>query len=469
MHIYNTLSKKKEIFQPIEPGKITMYMCGPTVYNFIHIGNARSFIMADIIRRYLEFKGFQLKFVMNLTDIDDNIIKKSIEEKKSTNELAEYYSSMFFEDLKNLKVKKADVYPKATEHVQEMIDVIKKLEEKGFVYVVDGTVFYKVNNFEHYGKLSGKNIQELESGVRVGINEDKSNPLDFVLWKKAKENEPSWDSPWGKGRPGWHIECSAMSTKHLGESIDIHAGGIDLIFPHHENEIAQSEACFEKDFVKYWIHFGFLNFENEKMSKSLGNFFTARDVLKRYPAEVIRLFFSQTYYGGPLNFSDELLDSAKKGYERIFNLSSKIENELKLQNKSNVIPEFNIQKYYDEFKSVMDDDFNSPQAVAVIFNFIHDANKTIAGIDNIDVSFFSELKKFLQDTAEGVLGIIHFNELSSDSKVPLENDLIQLLINLRNSLKKEKNFALADQIRQDLNNLGIILEDSKTGTSYKIK
>ena len=469
MQIYNTLSKKKEIFQPINPPVVTMYMCGPTVYNYFHIGNARSFIMADIVRRYLEFKGCQLKFVMNLTDIDDNIIKKSIEENKSTKELAEFYSNMFFEDLKNLKIKKADFYPKATDHVQEMIEVIKKLEEKGFVYVVDETVFYKVNNFENYGRLSGKNLKDLESGVRVEINEDKTNPLDFVLWKKAKENEPSWDSPWGKGRPGWHIECSAMSTKLLGESIDIHAGGIDLIFPHHENEIAQSEACFEKKFVKYWMHFGFLNFQNEKMSKSLGNFFTARDVLKRYNAEVIRLFFSQTYYGGPLNFSDELLESAKKGYEKILNLAIKIESELKIQNKSNVIPDFNLQKYYDDFSSVMDDDFNTPQAIAIIFNCIHDANKIIAGNQNIDVAFYVDLKKFLQVTAGGVLGLIHFDELMGNAKVSLENDLIQLLIKLRNSLKIEKNFLLADKIREDLNQLGIKLEDSKTGTTYKIK
>ncbi|NJD23333.1 MAG: cysteine--tRNA ligase [Melioribacter sp.] len=467
MKIYNTFTKTKEEFQPVNPPNVSMYMCGPTVYNYFHIGNARSFVMADIVRRYLEYKGFLVRFIMNITDVDDNIIKKSFEEKKSTINVASFYTEAFFKDVKRLKIKAANFYPKATLHISEMIEVIKELEQKGFAYNVDGNVFYDVSKFSDYGKLSGKNTNDLESGARVDVNEEKKNPLDFSLWKKAKDGEPSWESPWGKGRPGWHIECSAMSTKHLGKSIDIHAGGNDLIFPHHENEIAQSEACFEQKFVKYWIHFGFLNIQNEKMSKSLGNFFTAREVLDKYTAEAIRLFFAQTNYGGPLNFSDELLNSAQKGYEKILNLAEKIEREIKLNIISEVKPEFDVRKYYSDFEKVMDDDFNSPQAVAVIFDFIRAANKVIAESSNIDSSFYLGLKQFLKNTAENVLGIIHFDDLVNEINPNIDNEQIELLIKKRDIAKKEKNFALADQIRTELMNLGIILQDSKTGTTFK--
>ncbi|MHB8929626.1 MAG: cysteine--tRNA ligase, partial [Melioribacteraceae bacterium] len=392
MQIYNTFSRKKEEFTPLNPPLVTMYMCGPTVYNYFHIGNARSFIMADIVRRYLQFCGFDVKFIMNLTDVDDNIIKKALEEKRPADEVAQFYSNAFFEDINKLKIKPATTYPKATMHVQEMINVINELEKKGIAYNVDGNVFYDISKFPSYGKLSGKKTDELESGSRVEINEAKRNPLDFALWKKAKDGEPSWDSPWGKGRPGWHIECTAMSTKHLGKSIDIHAGGNDLIFPHHENEIAQSEACFEQKFVKYWMHFGFLNIQNEKMSKSLGNFFTARDVLAKYSAETIRLFFAQTHYGGPLNFSDELLNSAKKGCEKISNLIEVAENQIRNNSQEGVDPEFDFQKYRNDFMSVMDDDFNTPQAVAVIFDFIRAVNKIVAENEKINVRFFHQVK-----------------------------------------------------------------------------
>jgi len=469
MLIYNTFSKQKEVFQPLNPPDVTMYMCGPTVYDFFHIGNARSFVMADIVRRYLEFKGYKMKFVMNITDVDDRIIKKSIEEKKSSAVIAEFYTQAFFDDIKKLKVKPANVYPKATDHVEEMIKVINELIKKGIAYNINGNVFYDVHKFSGYGNLSGKKLTELEAGSRVDINEEKKNPLDFALWKKVKEGEPSWDSPWGKGRPGWHIECSAMSTKHLGKSIDIHAGGNDLIFPHHENEIAQSEACFNQKFVNYWMHFGFLNIQNEKMSKSLGNFFTARDVVAKYHAEAVRLFFAQTHYGGPLNFSDELLDAAKKGYDKILNLALKIENEIKLNAKDGIVPDFDIQKFYDDFIKVMDDDFNSPQAVAIIFDFIRLINTIIAENNKINVSFFHIIKKFLQDTAENILGVIHFDELEKGSKVTLENDLIELLIKIRKLSKKEKNYRMADQIRDELNKMGIIIEDGKSGTTYKRK
>jgi cysteinyl-tRNA synthetase len=309
MLIYNTLDRKKEEFKPINPPSVSMYVCGPTVYDLFHIGNARSFVMGDMIRRYLEYRGYNVKYVMNLTDVDDKIIKRANEQGVDAKDYAEKYISEFFKDIDGLKVKRADAYPQATHHIDDMIELIKELEKKEIAYNVNGDVFYDVRKFKDYGKLSGKNIDDLESGARIEINENKHNPLDFALWKKAKEGEPKWESPWGKGRPGWHIECSAMSMKELGETIDIHAGGSDLIFPHHENEIAQSEAATCHDFVKYWVHFGFLNIRNEKMSKSLGNFFTTRDVLKKFNAETIRLFFSQTHYAAPLNFSEELLFS----------------------------------------------------------------------------------------------------------------------------------------------------------------
>ena len=467
MLIYNTLSRKKEEFHPIHPDFVTMYVCGPTVYDFFHIGNARSFIMADIIRRYLEFKGFKVKFTMNITDVDDNIIKKSIQEKKPASEVAAYYAQAFFDDMKKLKVSAATFNPRATNHIETMINLISDLEKKGIAYNVNGNVFFDVSKFNEYGKLSGKNINELEAGARIEINDEKKNPLDFALWKKAKEGEPSWDSPWGKGRPGWHIECSAMSTNLLGKTIDIHAGGNDLIFPHHENEIAQSESAFEQKFVNYWMHFGFLNIQNEKMSKSLGNFFTAREILTKYSAEAIRLFFSQTYYGGPLNFSDELLDSAQKGAEKIINLAEKIEHSLKAATDDGINPDFNFQKYYDDFAKVMDDDFNTPQGVAVIFDFVKAVNKIISDNEKIKIQFFVDAKKFLKGVADNVLGIISLEQLGKSSEGILEDDLIKLLIGVRETLKKEKNFSLADQIRNDLNKLGILLEDSKSGTTFK--
>ncbi|MGE5861576.1 MAG: cysteine--tRNA ligase [Ignavibacteria bacterium] len=469
LSLYNTLTKRKEEFIPLKPSHVNFYICGPTVYDYFHIGNARTFVMSDIIRRYLEYKGFNVKFVMNLTDIDDRIIKKSIEEKKSAQAVAEFYSDRFFEDIKKLKLKEADLYPKATKHIDEIVEIIKNLESKGFAYNVEGNVFYDVSKFKDYGKLSGKKIDELESGARVDVNEEKKNPLDFALWKKAKPGEPFWDSPWGKGRPGWHIECSAMSSKHLGETFDIHAGGNDLIFPHHENEIAQSEAANGKPFVIYWIHFGFLNVNQEKMSKSLGNFFTAREVLQKYSAETIRLLFSQTHYRGPLNFSDELLNAAKKGLEKLNNLIEKVEEQLNEGNGTGFVPDFDFSKYYQDFEDSMDDDFNSPQAAAVIFDFIKDANKIISEHDNIGKEFYLKVKEFFRRTAENVLGIIDFSSTGRKGDGALENNLIELLIRLRNEAKKEKNFRLSDQIRDELNKLGIQLQDSKDRTIFKVK
>jgi cysteinyl-tRNA synthetase len=468
LKIYNTLTNQKEEFKPIDPPNVNMYMCGPTVYDYFHIGNARSFINADFIRRYLEFKNYKVKYVMNLTDVDDKIINKSNEEKIKPEKVTEKYIEAFFEDIDKLKIKKADVFPKATMHMDDIIRMIKKLEEKGFAYNVNGNVFYDVGKFVEYGKLSGKKIDELESGSRVEVNVEKKNPLDFALWKKAKKGEPYWESPWGNGRPGWHIECSAMSCKHLGETFDIHAGGNDLIFPHHENEIAQSEAANQKKFVNYWIHFGFLNMDNEKMSKSLGNFFTARDVLKKYSAETIRMLFAQTHYRGPLNFSDELLSAAEKGLEKLNNLALKINDEIKLNRQKGSSPVFDFEKYLFAFTNAMDDDFNTPQGIAAIFDLVKDVNRTIAENEYVIAEFYLSVKAFLKKTASDVFGILDFDKLSKSSDGKLEGELIELLIQLRTDAKKEKNYALADKIRSELNNLGVILEDSKDRTIYKI-
>jgi len=464
--IYNTLTKTKQEFKPITPNEVKMYICGPTVYDYFHLGNARSFIMSDIIRRYLEYKKYNVKFVMNLTDVDDKIIKKANEEGKTSTNVAEFYSKAFFEDIEKLKVKRATVNPKATAHMQEIIDLIKQLEDKGFAYNNNGDVFYNVKKFDGYGKLSGKNIEDLESGARVEINESKRNPLDFSLWKKAKPNEPYWESPWGNGRPGWHIECSAMSCKHLGESFDIHAGGNDLIFPHHENEIAQSEAATGKTFSNYWIHFGFLNIDNEKMSKSLGNFFTTREVLKKYSAGVIRLFFSQTHYAGPLNYNDSLLEASKKGLEKIENLVHRINELLKTAIDKTVV-DFSSTAYKEAFENAMDDDFNTSKATAVIFDYIKEANRFLDGNSSVGKVELNSIKEFLQATAQNVLGIIDV-DATPQSDNGLEQSLIQLLINLRTDAKKEKNFQLSDKIRDQLNDLGVILQDSKEGTTYKI-
>jgi cysteinyl-tRNA synthetase len=443
-----------------------MYICGPTVYDYFHIGNARTFIMADIIRRYLEYKGYTVKFVMNLTDIDDKIIKKSIEEKIPASDVARKYSEAFFNDIKRLRIKPATLYPRATEHVDEILGMIKSLVDNGAAYNVGGNVFYNVSSFKQYGKLSGKKIDELEVGARVEVMEEKQNPLDFALWKKSKEGEPFWKSEWGNGRPGWHIECSAMSCKHLGETFDIHAGGNDLIFPHHENEIAQSEAATRKPFVKYWLHFGFLNINKEKMSKSLGNFFTARDILKKYSAEAIRLFFAQAHYRGPVDFNEELLDAAEKGLEKLKNIQSTINSALIKNKTEGINPEFDFQSFEKRFTDALDDDFNTSQAVAVIFDFVKEVNRSIADNENIQINFYIGVRSFLVNTAEKVLGIISFEEKETKQDSLLENELIKILIDIRLKAKNVKNFQLADEIRKKLEGLGITLKDTKEGTDY---
>ncbi|MCR4418132.1 MAG: cysteine--tRNA ligase [Ignavibacteria bacterium] len=463
MRFYNTLTKKIEEFIPLEPGKVKIYMCGPTVYDYFHIGNARSFVMIDIIRRYFIYKGYEVKFVMNLTDIDDKIINKALSEGVTAQEIASKYSQAFFEDIKKLKIKPADVYPKATENIQYIIELTQKLIEKGFAYQIDGDVYYDVTKFSEYGKLSGKNLDELISGARVDVNEQKKNPADFALWKSAKPGEPYWDSPWGKGRPGWHIECSVMSMRNLGETFDIHAGGNDLIFPHHENEIAQSEAATGKPFARYWIHFGFLNIDNQKMSKSLGNFFTAREILEKYSPEALRLLYSQTIYSAPLNFSLDLLSNTENAVKRL-------ENSLHLVRTAQLVEsqeDFDVTRYYQAFEEAMDDNFNSPEAVAVIFDFVKEVNSFIAEKNGLSLSNKEKILSVFKNLAQDIFGIIDLEKGAKlDNK--LIDDLMKIIIDIRSQLRAEKRFDLSDKIRDELKKLGIELEDKKGITTYKV-
>lgn len=460
---YNTLTKRIEEFIPLEPGKVKIYMCGPTVYDYFHIGNARSFVMIDIIRRYFIYKGYEVKFVMNLTDIDDKIINKALSEGTTAQYIAEKYSKAFFEDISKLKIKPADVYPKATETINDIINLIQNLIEKGFAYTIDGDVYYDVTKFSEYGKLSGKNLEDLISGARVDVNEQKKHAADFALWKAAKPGEPFWESPWGNGRPGWHIECSVMSMNNLGETFDIHAGGNDLIFPHHENEIAQSEAATGKTFARYWLHFGFLNIDNQKMSKSLGNFFTARQILEKYSPEALRLLYSQTIYSAPLNFSTDILNNAENAVKRLKNSLHLVQSAPLTQSQE----DFNVQRFYQAFEEAMDDNFNTPQAVAVIFDFVKEVNSFVAKYNALSSSNKEKILLLFLNLGQGVLGII---DLEKENKIDdkLIDDLLKILIELRAQLRSEKRFDLSDKIRDELKKLGIELEDKKGITTYKI-
>ncbi|GAB1347799.1 cysteine--tRNA ligase [Ignavibacteriales bacterium] len=465
LKIYNTLTRKKEEFIPLNPPEVTVYSCGPTVYDYFHIGNARSFVMSDIVRRYLIYSGYKVKFAMNLTDIDDKIINKANALGIDSKEVAKKFSDAFFEDIDKLGLLRADVNPRATEHIPEIISMIEALIKNGKAYEVNGDVFYEISKFEGYGKLSGKNIDDLESGSRVEVNEIKRSPLDFALWKSAKPGEPWWQSPWGKGRPGWHIECSAMSCKHLGETFDIHAGGSDLIFPHHENEIAQSEGATGKQFARFWMHYGFLNIDNEKMSKSLGNVFNLRDMVQRYKPETLRFFYAQTHYASPLNFTAEALESADRGLEKLSNLFDNLKQGLAAGPASSAV-EYNFSSSYEAFKDAMDDDFNSPKAIAVIYDFVKEVNTVIASGNGLSREFYEGALEFLKKTADGVLGILR-TEKKEEADTGLENELIELLIKLRIDAKKEKNYPLSDKIRNELNALGITLQDTKEGSTYK--
>jgi len=457
MKLFNTLTKEKENFVPIEPGKIRMYACGPTVYNYFHIGNARTFMTFDAMRRYFQYRGYEVSFVQNFTDVDDKIINRAKEEGISPQEVSEKYIQEYFKDAEALGIQRADVHPKVTENMPEIIALIKGLVEKGYAYIANGDVYFNVLKFEDYGKLSKQSIGDLCCGARVEVNEQKENPLDFALWKAAKEGEPRWESPWGWGRPGWHIECSAMAKKYLGETIDIHGGGGDLVFPHHENEIAQSEAAFDKPFANYWLHVGYLNVDNQKMSKSLNNFFTPREIAEEYDLEVIRFFILSAHYRSPLNFSQELVEAAKNGLERLYNGKSNLQHAIAhSQGATEKRPSWveELARYRERFIEVMDDDFNTADGISVIFELIRHLN-THANPQS-GKHHLEEAYNLLMELA-GVLGLLGKGEENS-----LEADL-EALIEERQQARKDKNFKRADEIRDLLKERGIVLEDTPQG------
>jgi cysteinyl-tRNA synthetase len=467
MKIYNTLSRQKEEFVPLEEGKVSMYVCGPTVYNLIHIGNARPMIVFDTARRYMEHKGYAVNYVSNFTDVDDKIIRKANEEGVDPSVISERYIAECRKDMQALNVKPATVHPKATEEIGGMIDMIRSLIDKGHAYTAqDGTVYFKTRSFKPYGKLSHKNLDDLRSGGRsllVSGEEQKQDPLDFVLWKPKKEGEPYWESPWCEGRPGWHIECSVMSRKYLGEEIDIHAGGEDLIFPHHENEIAQSEAANGKEFAKYWMHNGFLNIDNKKMSKSEGNFFTVRDIGEKYDLQVLRFFMLSAHYRSPLNFSAELMEAASNGLDRIvtsvtnlnFLLKNAQDREMTEEEKK-LIEE--AKEYIVKFDEAMDDDFNTADAISAIFELVKFVNTSVSG-DSASV--------FLHAMKDEIVLLSDICGLIVDKKEEILDTQIEELIQERQEARKARNFARADEIRDTLAAQGIILEDTREGVKWK--
>ncbi|MBE5833649.1 MAG: cysteine--tRNA ligase [Butyrivibrio sp.] len=467
MQIYNTMSKKKEDFVPIEEGKVRMYVCGPTVYNLIHIGNARPMIFFDTVRRYMLYKGFEVNYVSNFTDVDDKIIKRAIEEGVDSNVISERYIAECKKDMASMNIMPATTHPLATQEIDGMIDMIKTLIEKGYAYpAADGTVYYRTRKFAEYGKLSHKNLDDLRSGERalkVSGEDQKEDPLDFVLWKPKKEGEPFWESPWCQGRPGWHIECSVMSKKYLGEEIDIHGGGEDLVFPHHENEIAQSEGCSGHEFSRYWMHNAFLNINNHKMSKSAGNFFTVRDILEKYDAMVLRMFMLSAHYRSPLNFSDELMESAKAGYERIVNSVSNLNFLLEGERAADLTEAekalmTELEGFRRKFESVMEDDFNTADAITAVFDAVKFANTNVSGASS--AAFIEAVKKEIVELSD-ILGLI------VEVKQELGDADIEKLIAERQQARKDKNFARADEIRNELLEKGIILEDTREGVKWK--
>ena len=462
--VYNTLNKKKEEFIPLTPGEVKMYVCGPTVYNFFHIGNGRTFIVFDTIRRYFEYRGFKVDFVQNFTDIDDKMIKKANEEGTTVKKIGDTYIKEYYQDADALNIERATVNPRATEFIGEIIKFVKGLVDKGYAYEVDGDVYFSTKKFEGYGKLSGQNIEDLQSGARISVDERKKDPMDFAIWKAQKPGEPAWDSPWGMGRPGWHIECSCMAKKLLGETIDIHAGGSDLKFPHHENEIAQSEALTGEPFARYWLHSAFVNVNNEKMSKSLNNFFTAREILERYDADVIRFLMLSAHYRQQLNFSEDLLESAKASVERIYNAIGNLENLIDEVSREEMNEEEkayleSLNKYKEKYIEKMDDDFNTADAITAIFDLIKDTNT------NITIDSSKELaKKALELIRElgAPLGMFQ-----KSTKGNLEEE-IEALIAERQQARKDRDFALADKIRDELKDREIVLEDTPQGVRWKM-
>ena len=466
MKVFNTLTKKKEEFVPLEEGKVRMYVCGPTVYNYIHIGNARPMIVFDTVRRYFEYKGYDVNYVSNFTDVDDKIIKKAIEEQVSAQEISQRYIAECKKDMAGMNVKPATKHPLATEEICGMVEMISELIDKGYAYEKNGTVYFSTRKFKDYGKLSHKNLDDLRSGGRsllVSGEDEKEDPLDFVLWKPKKEGEPFWKSPWSDGRPGWHIECSVMSRKYLGEQIDIHAGGEDLIFPHHENEIAQSEAANGKEFARYWMHNAFLNIDNRKMSKSLGNFRTVREISEQYDLQVLRFFMLSAHYRSPLNFSAELMEASKNGLERILNATDNLKHliasvateEMSAEEKEAFSK---TDAYVEEFEKAMDDDFNTADAIAAIFELVKYANTTATAESS---------KEYLRGVLDRIVKLGDVLGLILDKKEELLDADIEKLIEERQAARKAKDFARADAIRDELLEKGIILKDTREGVQWK--
>ena len=466
MKIYNTLTRKKEEFQPLEEGKVKMYVCGPTVYNLIHIGNARPMICFDTVRRYLEYKGYDVNYVSNFTDVDDKIIKKANEEGVSAEEISQRYIAECKKDMEGMNIKPATTHPLATQEIGGMIDMIQTLIDKGYAYNVNGTVYYRTGKFEGYGKLSKKNIDDLEAGhrdIKVAGESEKEDPLDFVLWKPKKEGEPYWESPWSEGRPGWHIECSVMSKKYLADEIDIHAGGEDLIFPHHENEIAQSEAANGVPFAKYWMHNAFLNIDNKKMSKSLGNFFTVRDISKEYDLQVLRFFMLSAHYRNPINFSHDLMESAKNGLDRIVtavgNLTHLAENAQAgaMTDEEKALLE-KTAEMTAKFEAAMEDDFNTADAIAAVFELVKFANSNSSAGNTAE--YLNALKAKITALTD-VLGLV------TEKEAEMLDEEIENLIAQRQQARKDRDFAKADEIRDTLLAKGIVLEDTREGVRWK--
>lgn len=466
MKLYNTLTKQKEEFIPLEEGKVKMYVCGPTVYNFIHIGNARPMIVFDTARRYMEYKGYEVNFVSNFTDVDDKIIKKSVEEGVSAEEISQRYIKECKKDMADMNVREATTHPLATQEIDGMIDMIQTLIDKGYAYDVNGTVYFRTRKFEEYGKLSHKNLDDLRSGERsllVSGEDQKEDSLDFVLWKPKKEGEPFWVSPWGEGRPGWHIECSVMAKKYLGEEIDIHAGGEDLIFPHHENEIAQSECCNGKIFARYWLHNGFLNIDNRKMSKSLGNFFTVREIGEQYDLQVLRFFMLSAHYRSPINFSREIMESSKSALERIVTAVSNLKHLSEMagvdqasEQETALLEE--MKTYRKKLEDAMDDDLNTADAISAIFELVKFANTH--GGETSSREFVDRVRKEIIELSD-ILGLIVEKEEEN------LDDAIEKLIQERQAARKARDFKRADEIRDELLAQGIILEDTREGVKWK--
>jgi cysteinyl-tRNA synthetase/serine O-acetyltransferase len=482
MKLYNTLSGKKEDFIPVTPGQVRMYVCGITVYDHCHIGHARSAIVFDIMRRYLAYRGYNVTFVKNFTDIDDKIINRAKQEGIAWHEVSKKYIEEYYRDMEQLGVGKADIEPKATEHIQEIIDITRGLVEKGYAYAVDGDVYFQVGKFADYGKLSKRDLDDMIAGARVDVNDRKRNPMDFALWKASKEGEPSWESPWGPGRPGWHIECSAMSQKHLGDTFDIHGGGADLTFPHHENEIAQSEAYTGKPFARYWVHNGFITVDKEKMSKSLGNFFTIKDILGKFDAEVVRFFLLSTHYRSPIEFSDEQLREAEVSIDRYYATALRIQDFLAQDHAKEKAgadeKTFDVLmgKFIDRVKEAMDDDFNTALAIGHIFEFIRALNKYMDGKPSGSgaIALVSKAEEVLKE-AGGVLNIFsrtseEWNRALMRFKCPdVTEGFILSKIQKRQKARENKDWAAADAIRKELDEKRVVLEDKKEGTAWKVK